>query len=173
MNTPVSRILPYWDRLLPYIVIRRPYTGKYGIVFRHFSGILEGLLYLVRASMECIACPISWNRFSTIPWLRRVGLSPLGGGKLQLIQMMGRWYEPSSSCLPPVYKKKGTENELNESLYSWSNIKTAFHSGSFVRPKRTLTTHAWSFWLRNKIWSISFFSVRLVPFKSWKFENLR
>ena len=30
------RILPYWDRLLPYIGIRRAYTGKCEIVFRHF-----------------------------------------------------------------------------------------------------------------------------------------
>ena len=38
-NTRIrSHILPYWDRLLPYIGIRRPYTGKYGIVFRRFSG---------------------------------------------------------------------------------------------------------------------------------------
>ena len=33
-----SHILPYWDRLLPYIGIRRPYTAKYRIVFRRFSG---------------------------------------------------------------------------------------------------------------------------------------
>ena len=33
-----SHILPYWDRLLPYKGIRRPYTGIYGIVFRRFSG---------------------------------------------------------------------------------------------------------------------------------------
>ena len=29
--------LPYRDRLLPYIGMRRPYTGIYGIVFRRFS----------------------------------------------------------------------------------------------------------------------------------------
>ena len=36
LNT-APRILPYWDRLFPYIGIRRPYTGIYRIVFRRFS----------------------------------------------------------------------------------------------------------------------------------------
>ena len=32
-----SRILPYWDRLFPYIGTRRPYTVIQRIVFRRFS----------------------------------------------------------------------------------------------------------------------------------------
>ena len=49
-----SRILPYWDRLFPYIGIRRPYTRIYRIVFRRFSCsivfLLDKLLFTLSLS---------------------------------------------------------------------------------------------------------------------------
>lgn len=57
--------------------------------------------YRVRPSIECIACPISWKRFSIMPGLSSVGAFLVEGGRLSIRTTTGSWYSPFSLSLPP------------------------------------------------------------------------
>ena len=45
--------------------------------------------WVVLPSMVCTACPISWNRFSNVEAVSRVGLPRLGGGRERVTAIMG------------------------------------------------------------------------------------
>lgn len=79
--------------------------------------------------MECIACPISWKRFSIIPGVSNVGEPLLHWGKLSIMTTTGSWYSPFSCSLPPRIVKwqsyiflKNDTNTLTQPL-SIRNIR--------------------------------------------------
>ena len=62
----------------------------------HASNIHTDILpvtcwYFVRPSMECMAWPNSWKRFSIMPGVRRVGVVPVGAGRFSCSTTTGSW----------------------------------------------------------------------------------